>query len=77
MRRRPAAAYDRIAHLYDVDMARNMPFDDVALYAQICCDEGGRALELESMPSASIAHRGCWRSFAPRRLRGPHRSTSA
>jgi ubiquinone/menaquinone biosynthesis C-methylase UbiE len=27
-------------------MARNMPFDDVALYAQICCDEGGRALEL-------------------------------
>src|ERR1700730_14151616 len=27
-------------------MARNMPFDDVALYAQICGDEGGRALEL-------------------------------
>ncbi len=46
MRRPSAAAYDRIAHLYDVDMARNMPFDDVALYAQICCDEGGRALEL-------------------------------
>ena len=22
--------YDRIAHLYDVDMARNMAFDDVA-----------------------------------------------
>jgi ubiquinone/menaquinone biosynthesis C-methylase UbiE len=45
-RRQPVTAYDRIAHLYDVDMARNMRFDDVALYSQICSDEGGRALEL-------------------------------
>jgi SAM-dependent methyltransferase len=44
--RRPRTAYDRIAHLYDDDMARNMPFDDVGLYARVCCEEGGRVLEL-------------------------------
>jgi len=39
-------AYDAIAHLYDVDMARNMPFADVELYAQICRAADGPALEL-------------------------------
>jgi SAM-dependent methyltransferase len=38
--------YDRIAHLYDVDMARNMPFDDVAFYARACAGHGGRVLEI-------------------------------
>ena len=38
-------AYDSIAHLYDVDMARNMPFDDVGFYARICEREGGSVLE--------------------------------
>lgn len=38
--------YDRIARFYDVDMARNMPFDDVAFYAQRVAEGGGRALEL-------------------------------
>jgi SAM-dependent methyltransferase len=41
-----AANYDRIARFYDVDMARNMPFDDVGFYAQVCAREGGRVLEL-------------------------------
>jgi SAM-dependent methyltransferase len=38
--------YDRIARFYDVDMARNMPFDDAAFYAGICERRAGRALEL-------------------------------
>jgi ubiquinone/menaquinone biosynthesis C-methylase UbiE len=38
--------YDRIAQWYDVDMARNMRFDDVAFYADFCQREGGRVLEL-------------------------------
>ena len=38
--------YDRIAQWYDVDMARNMRFDDVAFYADLCQREGGRVLEL-------------------------------
>jgi SAM-dependent methyltransferase len=38
--------YDRIARFYDTDMARNMPFDDVAFYARICAAHGGHALEL-------------------------------
>lgn len=38
--------YDRIAHLYDVDMALNMPFDDVGFYADCCAEAGGRVLEL-------------------------------
>ena len=42
----PRASYDSIAHLYDVDMARNMSFDDVALYAQLSERAGGRVLEL-------------------------------
>jgi SAM-dependent methyltransferase len=37
--------YDRIAHLYDVDMALNMPFDDVDFYARACAGRGGRVLE--------------------------------
>jgi SAM-dependent methyltransferase len=41
-----AADYDAIAHLYDVDMARNMPFDDVGLYARLAQGAGGRVLEL-------------------------------
>jgi SAM-dependent methyltransferase len=38
-------AYDRIAQWYDVDMARSMAFDDVALYVDLarCC--GGRVVE--------------------------------
>src|SRR5215469_960751 len=40
------SAYDQIAHLYDVDMARNMPFDDVSLYADLAQRAGGRVLEL-------------------------------
>jgi SAM-dependent methyltransferase len=38
--------YDEIARFYDVDMARNMPFDDVAFYADLCARHGGRVLEL-------------------------------
>src|SRR6202049_3848353 len=38
--------YDRIAQWYDVDMARNMQFDDVAFYADLCQHEGGKVLEL-------------------------------
>ncbi len=44
--RAPRPAYDAIAHLYDVDMARNMPFDDVSLYARICSAREGPVLEL-------------------------------
>ena len=44
---RPALpTYDAIAHLYDVDMARSMPFDDVAFYERICRDTGVPVLEL-------------------------------
>jgi len=39
-------AYDRIAHLYDVDMAQNMRFADVDFYARISERKGGRVLEL-------------------------------
>jgi ubiquinone/menaquinone biosynthesis C-methylase UbiE len=38
--------YDRIAQWYDVDMARNMRFDDAAFYAGLCQREGGTALEI-------------------------------
>lgn len=38
--------YDRIARFYDVDMARNMPFDDVGFYADLCARHGGPVLEL-------------------------------
>ena len=38
--------YDRIARFYDVDMARNMPFDDVGFYAGLCAQHGGAVLEL-------------------------------
>lgn len=40
------ANYDLIAHLYDTDMALNMPFDDVGFYAARCAAAGGRVLEL-------------------------------
>jgi SAM-dependent methyltransferase len=42
----PETSYDRIAHLYEVDMARSMPFDDAGFYAAICREQGGRVLEL-------------------------------
>jgi ubiquinone/menaquinone biosynthesis C-methylase UbiE len=45
-RRMEPPQYDRIAHLYDVDMARNMPFDDVGFYARVCRERGGRILEI-------------------------------
>ncbi len=38
--------YDRIARFYDVDMARNMPFDDVGFFRDLCVAHGGRVLEL-------------------------------
>jgi SAM-dependent methyltransferase len=38
--------YDRIAQWYDVDMARNMRFDDVGFYADLCERDGGKVLEL-------------------------------
>ncbi|HEY3178762.1 MAG TPA: class I SAM-dependent methyltransferase [Casimicrobiaceae bacterium] len=41
-----APAYDSIAHLYDVDMAQNMRFDDVGFYRRVCAAHGGRVLEL-------------------------------
>ncbi|HZQ62000.1 MAG TPA: class I SAM-dependent methyltransferase [Casimicrobiaceae bacterium] len=37
--------YDRIAEIYDVDMGRNMAFDDVAFYVE-ACREADRVLEL-------------------------------
>ncbi len=42
----PRANYDSIAHLYDVDMARNMPFDDIAFYVDRAAGAGGPVLEL-------------------------------
>ena len=38
--------YDAIAPFYDVDMAANMPFDDVAFWAQQVRARGQRVLEL-------------------------------
>ncbi len=38
--------YDRIARWYDVDMARNMRFDDVGFYADLCEEAGGKVLEV-------------------------------
>lgn len=38
--------YDRIAQFYDVDMARNMAFDDVAFYRRLCLATPGPVLEL-------------------------------
>jgi SAM-dependent methyltransferase len=38
--------YDRIARFYDVDMARNMAFDDVAFYRNLCLQNPGPVLEL-------------------------------
>ncbi len=38
--------YDRVAHLYDIDMAQNMRFDDVAFYVRACIPSGARVLEL-------------------------------
>src|SRR3982750_890071 len=41
-----ASTYDRIARFYDVDMAQNMRFDDVAFYAHQCARANGRVLAL-------------------------------
>ena len=38
--------YDRIAHLYDADMAQNMHFADVDFYVRKATSTGGRVLEL-------------------------------
>ncbi len=40
------STYDRIARFYDVDMAQNMRFDDVAFYRHQCMRRPGRVLEL-------------------------------
>lgn len=40
------STYDSIAPYYDVDMARNMPFDDVGFYAERCAEASGPVLEL-------------------------------
>jgi SAM-dependent methyltransferase len=40
------STYDRIARFYDVDMAQNMRFDDVAFYAHQCERSRGAVLEL-------------------------------
>ena len=41
-----AWSYDRIADLYDVDMARNMAFDDIGFYATAAAKARGPVLEL-------------------------------
>lgn len=38
--------YDRIAPFYAVDMALNMPFDDVGFWSRACASRGQRVLEL-------------------------------
>src|SRR3974390_397773 len=38
--------YDLVPRFYDVDMARNMPFDDVGFYTKLCQGKAGRILEL-------------------------------
>jgi SAM-dependent methyltransferase len=38
--------YDQIADIYETDMGRSMPFDDVAWYVSSAQNLGGRALEL-------------------------------
>lgn len=40
------STYDRIAPFYDVDMGRNMPFDDVVFYADLAVAANGPVLEL-------------------------------
>lgn len=42
----PDDNYDRIARFYDVDMARNMAFEDVAYYRKLCVQAAGPVLEL-------------------------------
>lgn len=39
-------SYDLIAHLYDVDMARSMPFDDLRVYSGATVGAAGRTLEI-------------------------------
>lgn len=39
-------SYDAIAEIYADDMGRNMPFDDVAWYRDLCLAQSGRVLEL-------------------------------
>jgi SAM-dependent methyltransferase len=42
----PQASYDLIASIYEHDMGRNMPFDDVGFYSQLARNAGRRTLEL-------------------------------
>ena len=51
----PRPGYDAIAHLYDVDMARNMPFDDVSLYERICSAGAGPVLSGQRPPDLICA----------------------
>jgi SAM-dependent methyltransferase len=39
-------SYDLIADVYDTDMGRSMPFDDVGFYRRLCVAADGRILEL-------------------------------
>ena len=39
-------SYDLIADIYDTDMGSNLPYDDVAFYADICRRRRGKVLEL-------------------------------
>lgn len=39
-------SYDRIAAVYDTDMGRSMPFDDIGFYRRLCAARGGSVLEL-------------------------------
>lgn len=41
-----AWSYDSIADIYDTDMGRSMPFDDIGWYLAQCRRRGGRVLEL-------------------------------
>jgi SAM-dependent methyltransferase len=41
-----AHSYDLVARWYDVDMARNMAYDDVGFYRGLALECGGRVLEL-------------------------------
>lgn len=39
-------SYDQIAHLYEIDMARNMTFDDIGFYTRCCHMRAGLTLEI-------------------------------
>jgi len=39
-------SYDQIAAVYDTDMGRSMPFDDIGFYRRLCAARAGSVLEL-------------------------------